>query len=143
MTKLLSVTAIVERFGKMKKIISILFLLIFLLAHTELHEFLGLPTLIEHYLEHQQEDNTQTFWSFLLQHYAYTHHTRDNSHHQHEKLPFKTNHSTVGILLAFFADFNFQIPFLAIFQEKIYSLYHPQAYISLLQNSIWQPPKNE
>ncbi len=56
-------------FGKLKRVISILFLSAYLFSFTELHQLLKIPVLIEHFHEHRQEENSISFWSFLRMHY--------------------------------------------------------------------------
>ena len=56
-------------FGKLKRVISILFLSAYLFSFTELHQLLKLPVLIEHFQEHRQEESSISLWSFLKMHY--------------------------------------------------------------------------
>jgi hypothetical protein len=63
----------------MKKVVSISFLIVFLLANTELHEVLKFPFLFEHYLLHKQNERNQSFVTFLYLHYA------SGQEHEHQK----------------------------------------------------------
>ena len=125
----------------MKKVVSISFLIVFLLANTELHEVLKIPLLFEHYLLHKQEDKNQSFVTFIYKHYVSV---QDHFHLQndHDGLPLKTkdcikyNPGIVSFLL---------IPY-ARLQEAPYQLkqriFFKKVFLSNLnQGNIWQPPQ--
>lgn len=125
----------------MKKVVSISFLIVFLIANTELHEVLKVPLLFEHYLLHKQEDKNQSFVTFIYKHYVSV---QDHFHLQndHDGLPLKTkdcikyNPGIVSFLL---------IPY-ARLQEAPYQLkqriFFKKVFLSNLnQGNIWQPPQ--
>lgn len=125
----------------MKKVVSISFLIVFLIANTELHEVLKVPLLLEHYLLHKQEDKNQSFVTFIYKHYVSV---QDHFHLQndHDGLPLKTkdcikyNPGIVSFLL---------IPY-ARLQEAPYQLkqriFFKKVFLSNLnQGNIWQPPQ--
>lgn len=125
----------------MKKVVSISFLIVFLLANTELHEVLKVPLLLEHYILHKQEDKNQSFVTFIYKHYVSV---QDHFHLQndHDGLPLKTkdcikyNPGIVSFLL---------IPY-ARLQEAPYQLkqriFFKKVFLSNLnQGNIWQPPQ--
>ena len=125
----------------MKKVLSISFLIVFLLANTELHEVLKVPLLLEHYILHKQEDKNQSFLTFIYKHYVSV---QDHFHLQndHDGLPLKTkdcikyNPGIVYFLL---------IPY-ARLQEVPYQLkqriFFKKVFLSNLnQGNIWQPPQ--
>ena len=125
----------------MKKLVSISFLIGFLLANTELHEVLKVPLLLEHYMLHKQEDKNQSFLTFLYKHYVSV---QDHFHLQndHDGLPLKTkdcikyNPGIVSFLL---------IPY-ARLQEAPYQLkqriFFKKVFLSNVnQGNIWQPPQ--
>jgi len=125
----------------MKKVVSISFLIVFLLANTELHEVLKVPLLLEHYILHKQEDKNQSFLTFIYKHYVSV---QDHFHLQndHDSLPLKTkdcikyNPGIVSFLL---------IPY-ARLQEVPYQLkqriFFKKVFLSNLnQGNIWQPPQ--
>lgn len=125
----------------MKKVVSISFLIVFLLANTELHEVLKVPLLLEHYILHKQEDKNQSFLTFIYKHYVSV---QDHFHLQndHDGLPLKTkdcikyNPGIVSFLL---------IPY-ARLQEVLYQLkqriFFKKVFLSNVnQGNIWQPPQ--
>jgi len=125
----------------MKKVVSISFLIVLLLANTELHEVLKIPLLFEHYTLHKQEEINQSFLTFLYNHYASV---QDHFHLQndHDDLPLKTKDCikySPGIV-SFLS-----IPYVRL-QESIYQLkqriYFKKVFLSHLnQGNIWQPPQ--
>ena len=74
----------------MNQWIGIILLATFTFTGTEVHQLLKLPTLLEHYSEHQA-DGPMGWWNFLEEHY-----THDRHHHAgeepHQDLPFHCDH---------------------------------------------------
>lgn len=110
-------------------------------ALTELHELFRLPLLIEHFLDHKEEDNNLGLFDFLQQHY--TSENNDSDSDEDEQLPFKsredgiqhTSLSTVILPEAF--DFQFQL-----FPPSLsYSTNYTPGGNSGAKNGIWQPPQ--
>ncbi|MBI5373628.1 MAG: hypothetical protein HZA79_16510 [Sphingobacteriales bacterium] len=60
----------------------------FLFSTTELHQFLKLPLLLEHYREHRHSDPALSLLAFLQLHYS-TGHPLDNDDEDDNELPFK------------------------------------------------------
>lgn len=126
----------------MRKIFAITFLTIYLFSNTELHQFLKLPILIEHYSEHKDKDHSITLWKFLSMHYA-NGNTKDADYDKDSKLPFKThdncnssNHITILPEQKFFFNSVVQS-----FEKKIlFKFYSVFPNATFLEN-IWQPPK--
>ena len=125
----------------MKKVVSISFLIVFLLANTELHEVLKVPLLLEHYILHKQEDKNQSFLTFIYKHYVSV---QDHFHLQndHDGLPLKTkdcikyNPGIVSFLLIHYARLQ-EVPYQLkqrIFFKKVF-------LSNLNQGNIWQPPQ--
>lgn len=126
----------------MKKTVAILFMFLFLTAHTVLGQVLRLPILIHHYIEHVELEN-KSLIDFLSEHYADKINHPDDKHHDHEKLPFKTidNHHSAPII-----DYkpSYSIPSLKCFPQtrKVDGpIQGPQNSSNAYLNSIWQPPK--
>ena len=123
----------------MRKLIPILFLSIYLVSVTELHELFKLPQLVEHFMEHKSEDKKTTFLDFIVMHYTDTDHGDE-----HEKLPFKTHHDNgniVNIGFVAFSSFCLDIKSNPI-ESKIYNTYSIDFISSSYLSSIWQPPKS-
>lgn len=62
--------------------------LFFILQHTALNQLLKLPTLVEHYLEHQQRNHQLGVTDFLCMHYWGTDED-DDDEERDRQLPFK------------------------------------------------------
>ena len=128
-------------FALVKKLTTILFLLIFLCANTEFGQLLKLPTLIHHFLEHEQEDAGISFISFLHKHYDEGK-SHSSSNNEHERLPFKSHdlgfsHTTLINQLPIGFELQRDKPIL-IKENIIYSsTFHQMFFLS----RIWQPPK--
>ena len=58
---------------------------------TELHQLIKLPGLIEHFVEHAQQDENETFLCFLADHYLTGSHQHEDNGHDSE-LPFHGDH---------------------------------------------------
>lgn len=72
----------------MRKITPILFLLIYLAAVTELHQFLRLPVFFEHYVEHKLDSPTINLIDFIVGHY-FSDESKDADYGRDQQLPFK------------------------------------------------------
>lgn len=126
----------------MKRIIALTFLSMYLISTTELHQFLKLPVLVEHFSEHKQKDTSLTLWKFLCIHYA-NNSVKDADYDKDSKLPFKTldncnssNHITLLPEQKFY--FN---TILICTEKKVTHKYYPSFSNSSFLESIWQPPK--
>jgi hypothetical protein len=127
----------------LKKLIPILFLFIFLVSVTELHEFFKLPQLVEHFIEHKSEDNKITLIDFLVMHYSDSNHANSDKS-KDMQLPFKSHNKCESITNIGFNSFHtIQIslksePIEINFYNIDSIAYLSSAYLS----SIWQPPKS-
>lgn len=126
----------------MKKALVILFLFSFLSANTAFGEILKLPLLIHHYIEHSQEDNDNSVMDFLAKHYGKDiNHHHDDSHHDHENLPFKTS-NTHTVQMVSFQPLLIQFSKKSSVEDKLKTpIRQQQNYSNAYLNSIWQPPK--
>lgn len=70
----------------MRKAGAISFLLIYLVANTELHQFMRLPVFFTHYLEHKQENSHISLLEFVVIHYL---DTKTPDYKRDQQLPFK------------------------------------------------------
>lgn len=118
------------------------FLVMFLGVSTELHQFLRLPVLIHHFIDHYQEDSSTSFTDFLGLHYTSTETHSDNEHHDHDKLPFKTASCAMAhIAIAFVNHIQLSLPSPNSIEAKESAEYAGEFYSSAFLNTIWQPPK--
>jgi hypothetical protein len=132
--------------NRLKKLIAISFLSIFLCANTEIGQLLKLPTLIHHYLEHHDDTNDDdhdiSFIDFLKKHYNENDNHSDNAKHNHQNLPFKTiDCHAVNTVIAFTQQTVSTLQATSIISSKNVAFYTEQHYTSKSFGSIWQPPK--
>lgn len=125
----------------MKKTGSILFLLIYLVANTELHQFLRLPVLFEHYREHRQENPTISLVDFMVLHY-FSGDTQDDDYARDQQLPFKSDTCPqVSLSIAMPPD-DFPETTAQVFNlVQIRAVFKSSFNISSFHFSIWQPPR--
>ncbi len=127
----------------MKKFIPILFLSIYLVSVTELHEFFKLPQLVEHFIEHKKLNVKTTFITFLEMHYSSTD-DGDADQSKDSQLPFKSHSNCDNLLSAGFITFNNMCIDIKplVLKSKNYNNYSAGFLTSAHLSSIWQPPKN-
>lgn len=68
---------------------AVLLLCCYLFSATELVQFLKIPVLISHFIEHKAQQNDLSIWQFLCIHYA-SGDVHDADYAKDMKLPFKT-----------------------------------------------------
>jgi len=127
----------------LKKLIAILFLTIYVVSATELHELFKLPNLLEHFIEHQSEDKSTTLINFLVMHYTSAD-DGDGDKTKDMQLPFKSNHNGENIANTGFNSFhNIQLAIKSTpIESKNYNTYSTEFIGSAYLSSIWQPPKS-
>ncbi len=125
----------------MKRSIAIGFLLIFLLANTELHQLLRLPVLLSHYQEHLAENQEIDFIQYILLHY--TTGEADADFERDQQLPFKGQHTCAEISLttADVPQNTVDLPTKKIEDSKSHTSYYKEFFTSTPLLSIWQPPR--
>jgi hypothetical protein len=114
------------------------------MATIELYQLLKLPVLIEHFMEHQEQNKDITLIEFLYLHYA-NGDVRDADYEKDMKLPFKSHSNNCSAnIIAVVANASIKIVFplksnfaelkILIFAKKI-------SFASLYHSNIWQPPR--
>ncbi len=126
---------------KVRKVIAIFFMLLFLVSTTEFGQLLKFPILVEHYVEHKTNDANLSIWGFLQIHYSESH--KEIGDPVDEKLPFVSHAhiiSFVGIVTP--------TPVIKINRLKFNTnhnkvhAFDEDAIESNYLSSIWQPPKH-
>src|SRR5687767_6198910 len=59
-----------------------------MLSFSELHQFLRMPVLIQHFIEHRQKDPSVSLLSFLNEHYIHQY-VQDEDYQRDQQLPFR------------------------------------------------------
>ena len=125
----------------MKKTLAILFTCIYLFGGTDASQFLKLPHLIAHYVEHKKENPATTLVSFFKIHYVDPQ-PYDADYAKDMQLPFKT------IPNAFFRNTPSLLtqivvvkPELTLTNQRTVAVFTEDFLSSLLHNKIFQPPR--
>lgn len=125
----------------MKKLFAISFLFIYLFSSTELHQLLKLPLLVEHFIEHKEENKDITLWQFLHIHYT-AGDVEDSDYDKDMKLPFKSHDNCVSSFS------NVYLPSVKVSIEKPVRFLQKKNFTKkdefLLTSHlplIWQPPR--
>lgn len=103
-----------------------------------------LPDLIEHFANHENEDQDykDSFFDFIKEHYSYSSSHNNLANSSHKNLPFKTvdAHSPHIVMMNFqLNNFSF-LKVIPLIKQKVVSYDNstiPSAYLE----GIWQPPR--
>lgn len=127
----------------MKKITTIFFLSVYLLAATEAHQLLKLPVVFQHFNEHKQENQGISLLQFLTMHY-FNDDPKDDDYERDMQLPFKTNGEHLSPIspafVPFFVEAKIEKPVEFLKNETAFSQnqFLPSSYL----DRIWHPPKS-
>ena len=125
----------------MKKVITILFVSIYLFSSTELNQLLKLPVLHEHFKEHHAEDNSLSMMDFILMHYS-SNDVNKSDQDEDMKLPFKSPDSCFSAsIIAYISQPIGFTEKLVFFTKEPLNNYTYKEFSSSYLSSIWQPPK--
>lgn len=129
----------------MKRVLSITIAL-FILAESllpahDLHEFVKLPALIQHFHEHRSEDPDMSLVAFIQLHYNNAQH-HEQDHSNHDELPFSDHHKCThgNTCLLFYSIEITAVANLWLINENFWCEM-PEARITSIASSIWQPPR--
>lgn len=128
----------------MKRILTILFLVAYLMSSTELYQFFKIPELVHHYFAHKALDEEMTLLAFLDLHYAHGN-EQEGDYAEDMKLPFKStvqDYQTIQSMepLQYYWTSSF---FQAEVNIEISTIYRDEFLKPIYLSSIWQPPKSE
>ncbi len=125
----------------MKKWFSILMLSPYLFSTTELYQFLKVPILIEHFIEHKSQNNTISFFQFIKMHYQNP--VKDADYDKDQKLPFivHSEHMVVVFTITPRLHLDFKSHRLRLFSKDKIVAYDDLFLDVDYFNAIWQPPK--
>jgi hypothetical protein len=125
----------------MQRKIAILFLTLFMLATNEIGaQFLKLPILVSHYIEHNSKHNMSVL-EYLQHHYGG--HDPDDDWATDMKLPFMTHAATLNFVCVINEGWEPSFPnnmatYIVKDKQRLIDMSHlPAPYT----NHIWQPPK--
>jgi hypothetical protein len=125
-----------------KKLISILFLSLYLVSTTELYQLLKIPNLVEHYCEHKKLNPEMPIIAFLRTHYC--HPVKDGDYGKDRKLPFII-HSTPLALVFTVTDPGFSFEHGNSNLQQIKSNKFPSKDEDFcfrgFAGAVWEPPR--
>lgn len=125
----------------MRKGTAAILLIVFMLSHTELHQFIKIPVLFEHFREHRLEDPGLGFMAFLRMHYEKI--VIDDDYQRDQQLPFRD--VDCGTVSASATDIPPQVIRLERQSPGEYAVHFPpkriKAYTHLHLVDIFQPPR--
>lgn len=127
----------------MRRIFSFLLLCVYMFSMTEMHQLVKAPMLVEHYLEHKEEDKSISLVSFLEMHYL-NGFTKDADFEKDMKLPFKSIGDTCYSYIVVIPNAFVEIPQrveISLNKNTKGVIQKSQTFISNYFSSIWQPPK--
>ncbi len=126
----------------MKQIIVILLTFQILSGNVLLSELAKVPQLIHHFNEHQRENKTIDFLTFLKMHYADPEHQRKDAS-RHGSLPLKTVTSAHAeiVVLSETTPSVFVAEKAVIFENSILPATENLFFDAKIQFSIFQPPR--
>jgi len=99
--------------------------------------------LVEHFMEHKQQNKNLSFLAFLEIHYAHGN-PKDADYEKDMKLPFKSIvHSSIASI-SFFSPIPYFKQNLVIYfkNDKQTFIEHSFTFTSFYLSTIWQPPKS-
>lgn len=134
-------TVLNRNLAALKKLFAISFLFIYLFSTTELHQLLKMPLLVEHFIEHREENKNITLYQFLYMHYAMGG-VKDADYAKDMKLPFKTHDKCVTAISNVYlppAKVSIEKP-IQFLQKNSFST-QDQFLQTSFPSNIWQPPR--
>jgi len=124
-----------------RRLFYLLLLFSFMLSHADWSQWVRVPILVHHFVEHQATHPTPLTWvDFLELHYGQSIEHPDDAHGDHSKLPFLTYHAPTLFVPLVSSTFRV-VPTLVVldtFKNTFYDFLP-----SLLQqdlSTIWHPP---
>ncbi len=103
---------------------------------------LKMPLLVEHFIEHREENKSLTLYQFLHLHYAMGD-VKDADYEKDMKLPFKTHDNCVtaisNVYLPLSEKVSIQKP--VQYLEKKSIIAHDRFLPTSFLSNIWQPPR--
>jgi len=104
-------------------------------------QLLQLGVIGHHYFEHKAENSNLSFSSFLKLHYANQIKHADDRHHDHKRLPYKSQDGQLTLMSVTGDSFIQQVSFQKSPEAFYVFLQSTDCYVHQAFALIWQPPK--
>lgn len=130
----------------MRRVLTILFLSLYLISTTELGQLLKFPMLVEHYFEHKEKNPQINVMEFLALHYEGNHlenHPHDEDYEHDQQLPFIVHIDVLSVSFVLTPPFSFEIETRKLVGKEPKALPLDDAFSdNNYLSAIWQPPKS-
>ena len=130
----------------MRRVLTILFLSVYLISTTELGQLLKFPMLVEHYFEHKEKNPQINVMEFLALHYEGNHlenHPHDEDYEHDQQLPFIVHIDVLSVSFVLTPPFSFEIETRKLVGKEPKALPLDDAFSdNNYLSAIWQPPKS-
>jgi len=130
---------------RMKRLLAICFLTIYIASATEISQLLRFPLLIEHYFEHKEKNPALSVVEFLKVHYNGDHlqnHPHDDDYDEDQRLPFMMHTTSYGVVFVCPPMVRIEIENRSLPEEIDNTPVRNDQFVDdTFLNSIWQPPK--
>ena len=116
---------------------------IYMLSFSELHQFLRIPVLIQHFVEHRRQDPSISFLDFLNLHYIHQY-IVDEDYQRDNQLPFRhVDYCATNITISWECPSNtfVQLPPRIIETKNKFIVYDEEHHSLLSVADIFQPPR--
>jgi len=120
----------------MKRFVSYFLVFVVLFSLTECHEFMKVPFIIGHFIEHSTKNSQTTIVDFLSEHYS----NNDDNTEEHSSLPFKEHCTCVAIQFLMYLESN-QTTIVLTFSKLQYFLSSNTSTELGTNLGVWQPPQ--
>ncbi|ADQ81463.1 hypothetical protein J5295_02125 [Riemerella anatipestifer] len=114
----------------------------YLISFSEVREIFKLPILIEHFVEHRNDNSEMSFGQFITLHY-FSGDVHDDDYEEDMKLPFKSQNQNISasIVLAMPASFDFKIKSSKIYKEKSQNFGYSDSFTIDNSDLVFHPPR--
>ena len=124
----------------MKKRAAYIFLAIYLLGATELHQLLKMPLLLEHYKEHKLDNGNLSLISFIYQHYVGDDGNASDDQ-KDQNLPFKSAHFQMQNTVVF-SVFKYELPKIFVSNNRsVWPVMQSNSLSTIALGSLFRPPR--
>lgn len=126
---------------RVKRILSISFLVLYLFTTTEFYQLFKLNSFIEHFQEHKAKNGNISVIEFLNIHYGHAN-VNDQDHDEDMKLPFKSCSNDFSSIQMITHHVEYFVPrrYIEFYTSKTYVSTESFLIPSYL-SAIWQPPR--
>jgi hypothetical protein len=128
---------------RVKKTVAIFFMSIYMLSFSELHQFLRIPILIQHFIEHRHQDPSISLLNFLSLHYIHQY-VVDEDYQKDKQLPFRHSDcciTTASITCECPVNTVIELPVRTTETKNEYIISDEESHSLLSVADIFQPPR--